>query len=65
MVECVYHCITAVSHDMNNSYKSTLSLFDSKCFMAILYFFPSYLKLPSCGIVIGELNSSSGRRTAQ
>ena len=63
MAGCVYHCIAAVSHDMSNSYKSTLSLFDSKCFVAILYFFPPYFKSLSHVVVIYEhLNSSTVRR---
>lgn len=52
MVGRVYHCITAVPHDVSNSYKSTLSLLDSKCFVALLYFFPLYFKLLSCVIII-------------
>lgn len=54
MVGCVDHCTPAVSHDVSNSYKSTLSLFDSKYFVAILYFFPPHFKLVSCVIVISQ-----------
>lgn len=60
MVGCVYHCTTAVSHDVSNSYKSTLSLFDSKCVVAIFYLFPSYFKLLSCVIAICQHWNSSG-----
>lgn len=64
MVGCVYHCITAVPHDVSNSYKSTLSLLDSKCFVALLYFFPLYFKLLSCVIIIHwHPNSSTVRRS--
>lgn len=64
MAGCVYHCITAVPHDVSNSYKSTLSLLDSKCFVALLYFFPLYFKLLSCvTIIYWHPNSSTVRRS--
>lgn len=64
MVGCVYHCTPAVSHDVSNSYKSTLSLFDSKYFVAILYFFPPHFKLVSCVIIISQHPNTAPLRRA-